>query len=171
MMRTLPCLIIYSIFILSCASPKNSTNEIDRNLVIPGKTAEGYNLGDRPENIKPVKAGTTDNIGKILDLDCFSSIQFDSYVYNRDTSVIFLHNGIITAIAGLKTERRITSDAVPLSRGIDNFILNYGNSGLVIKSRKKNKVYYYKIMGIAVFNDNNDNTIDMYLILPKQNLH
>ena len=114
-----------------------------------------------------MKINETGSIANILSLSCFSDLKFDSLVYNKDSSVVFLNNGIITAIAGLKMERRVTSDAVLLSKGVDNFILNYGNKGLNTINKGNHRVYIYRNLGIAIFNDNNDDIIDMYLIFKK----
>lgn len=151
--------------VFSCTSADKSIIKRDINLIVPGKSAEGFALGQeiRKENFKVYESGKT-NIADILDTDNFADIKFDSLIHNGDASILFLEKGIITAIAGLTIERRTTSDAVLLSRGIDNFILNYGNSGLSIVKGKNHSIYIYKESGIAVFDDNNDNTIDMYLI-------
>lgn len=154
---------IVSIF--SCTSADKTDVKKDINLIVPGISAEGFNLGQeiRKENYKVYESGET-NIADILKSDTFADLKFDSLVRNGDASILFLKKGIIAAIAGLTIERRTTSDAVLLSRGIDNFILNYGNSGLSIVKTKNHSIYIYKESGIAVFDDNNDNTIDMYLI-------
>ena len=155
------------IFILSCVSAGSNNNGIDRNLIIPGKSAEGYNIGNTfKNNTDIIFTGKETEIGNIFELEVFSNLKFDSYIYIKDSAVIFLNKGIITAIAGLKTERRVTSDAVLLSKGIDNFILNYGNSGLRTISKNGHKVYIYNELGIALFNDNSNN-IDLYLVFRK----
>jgi len=160
--------VLVSGFILCCSSNRKSGQSEDINLIIPGTSAEGYTIGDHLEN-KDIITYENDknNIGGILGLNCFSDISFDSVHYNKESSIVFIKDGFITAIAGLKIERRITSDAVVLSRGIDNFILNYGNKGLSNCSSGSHKVYYYRELGIAVFNDDIDGSIDMYLIFKK----
>ena len=59
---------------------------------------------------------------------------------------------------------RITIDSVNLSNGVEYFVFNYGNSGVTILSRKSNKIYIYTNLGIAIFDDKNDDTIDMYVV-------
>ena len=151
--------------VLSCASADKAEIRNDINLIVPGKSAEGFDLGQEinKEDYKVFESSEA-NIGDILEADNFTEIKFDSLIRNGNSSILFLEKGIITAIAGLTIERRTTSDAVLLSRGIDNFILNYGNSGLSIVKGKNHSIYIYKESGIAVFDDNNDKTIDMYLI-------
>ena len=151
--------------IFSCASTDKANIKRDINLIVPGKSAEGFDLGQKidKEDYKVFESSET-NVADILEADNFADIKFDSLIRNGNSSILFLEKGIITAIAGLTIERRTTSDAVILSRGIDNFILNYGNSGLSIVKGKNHSIYIYKESGIAVFDDNNDKTIDMYLI-------
>ena len=159
-------IIIISIsFLSSCTSSDKININIDLNLIVPGRTAEGFNIGEQIEKGSfIVYESRENNIAEILTLDYFSDLKFDSLIYKENESVIFLNKGIVTAIAGLTIDKRITSDAVLLSKGVDNFILNYGNSGLSIMKRSKHSAYIYKDFGIAVFDDNNDNNIDMYLI-------
>ena len=157
--------LIFTLFCLSCVSINKENSTLDINLIIPGKTAEGYTLGDRVDNkSETVYLKDSEDVGDLMNLDCFSELRFDSFIYKNSTSVLFLNKGIIIAIAGLKIERRTTSDAVLLSKGIDNFILNYGNKGLSTFTIGSHRVYYYRELGIAVFNDDNDNSIDMYII-------
>lgn len=157
-------LALTAFIILSCSSINNNST-IDKNLIIPGKSAEGYVLGESiDDNISILCLQKDKSIAEIMEIKIFSDIKFDCILYFKNTSVIFLKNKSIIAIAGLKTERRITSDGVLLSSGVDNFILNYGNSGLLTVSNGKHRLYFYKDPGIAIFNDNDDNIIDMYLI-------
>jgi len=157
--------IIVIVSIFACTSADKAAVKTDINLIVPGIRAEGFDLGQeiRKEDYKVYESRET-NIADILGTDNFADIKFDSLIRNGNASILFLEKGVITAIAGLTIERRTTSDAVLLSRGIDNFILNYGNSGLSIVKGKNHSIYIYKKSGIAVFDDNNDNTIDMYLI-------
>jgi len=149
----------------SCTSVRMNSSLKDINLIVPKKSAEGYTLGEEiTADISIIDLNEIEDIGDIMGTDCFSEIKFDSFIYKKESSVIFLQNGIITAIAGLKIERRITSDAVMLTKGIDNFILSYGNSGLAVYKKNNHTVYFYKNLGIALFNDHNDDVIDMYII-------
>ena len=157
--------LIFLAGILSCASSDNTFKNPDIDLIVPGHSAEGFKLGEKikEKNFKIYGSSET-SIAGILNLDYFSYIKFDSLIRNGNASIVFLNKGVTVAIAGLVIERRTTSDAVLLSRGIDNFILNYGNSGLTVLKEKNNSVYIYKNAGIAVFDDNNDNVIDMFLV-------
>jgi len=157
--------IMLILFIYSCSTSETNIITIDKNLITPGYSAEGYTIGETFDNeifkTYPVENG---NISEITGIDLFSDLKFDTIISIKDSSVIFLNKGIIIAIAGFKVERRVTVDAVLLSKGIDNIVLAYGNKELTTKSVNKHRVYIYKKLGIALFDDNNDNTVDMFLV-------
>ena len=158
------------LFFLSCIGNNKINSTVDKSLIIPGKSAEGYMLGELiEESVLSTCLENEKSISEIMGIELFSDLKFDCISSDNKTSVIFLKNGIIVAIAGVKTERRITSDGVLLSRGVDDFILNYGNSRLLNFSTGKHRVYLYKDSGIAIFDDNCDNSIDMYLIFKTEN--
>lgn len=153
------------ILILSCYSTDKAKQPVDISLIVPGISGEGYTLGDSVSlNSFKQKKSDNGNISDITGINFFSVLNFDLVIYNTGSYALYLKNNVLVAITGFKTENRITSDAVPLDRGIDNFIMNYGNKDLLIFSSGIHKAYIYKKLGIAVFDDNNDNTIDMYLI-------
>jgi hypothetical protein len=154
-------------FFTSCITTQDNAIT-DRNLIIPGASAEGYKLGDEID-VKTsgiMEAGEGDIAG-IINVDYFDSIKFDSLIYENDTSALFLDKGVVKAIAGFKIERRVTSDGVLLSKGLDNFIVHYTLEKPLIISKGNNKVLIYNDLGIALFDDNSDNYIDMYLIFNK----
>jgi len=160
--------ILIFLLIPSCSSIDKKYGGSDKNLIIPGISAEGYRLGDIIENsVSSSRFDQEKNVGEILGIEYFNKLKFDSILYSGNTSVLFLKDRKVITIAGLKSERRITSDAVLLSAGVDNFILNYGNTELLIISKGNHRAYIYKDTGIAIFNDNSDNTVDMYLIFKK----
>jgi hypothetical protein len=165
-MKYKPVVFIISLCLVwSCVSDKKEDLAADKYLLIPGKSAEGYSIGNQVvKNSSMIEMRESKNISDILNIDILSDLKFDSVLYVKDSFALFLKDNTVVAIAGFKTTRRVTSDAVLLSRGIDNFILNYGNTGLSIITKGNHKVYIYKESGIAVFDDKSDNTIDMFLI-------
>ena len=154
--------------LLSCASINIPDSQSDINLIVPGKTAEGYSIGspmkDPELDSSVIPAGSIKDITKI---ENFKNLFFDSIIVKRNSAILFLKNKTIIAIAGLKIERRITSDAVMLSKGSDNFILKYGTPYLETIRLGNHKVHIYKESGIAIFDDNSDDIIDMYLVFRK----
>ncbi len=153
---------------ISCVSSGLTVSSPDINLIVPGKSAEGYSIGNTIHindeiNIIPAPG----NIKEIIKIEAFSKLNFDSILYKQDSVILFVENKTIIAIAGLKSERRITSDAVKLSAGTGNFVQNYGTSGLETFTTSNHTVHIYKISGIAVFDDNSDDIINMYMIFRK----
>jgi len=150
---------------LSCASVDKTNPSSDINLIVPGNAAEGFIIGETFENtnsdLYTIKDG---NLKDITGVEYFTKFQFDSIFRKKESTVLFIKNKTIIAITGMKTERRITDDAVLLSKGVDNLILSYGNSGLSVITRNKHRLYIYKESGLALFDDNSDDTIDMFLV-------
>jgi len=139
----------------------------DLSLVVPGKSAEGYTIGEKitasGRNLSTDKESSPP-LHKILGIKKFPEISYDSIIYHKDKTVIFTRHNIVTAIAGLNAERRVTDSAVKLSDGADSFILNYGNSGIEIIREGEHTGYLYRNVGIAIFDDYGDDSIDMYLV-------
>jgi len=168
-LKRIPNSFIVLIFIIiSCATGETDKERHDLTLIIPGKSAEGFTLNEA--------ASTGDNAIKIKTSvipEAFVSVfgkreiqiaQFNQIIYLQYRYAIFTNNGIVTAIAGLSPANRVTYDAVKLTDGSDNFIINYGNSGLEIIKDGKHRIYNYKKLGIAIFDDNGDDSIDMYIV-------
>lgn len=153
------------ILLCSCSSPMKHSTVIDRYLIVPGKSAEGYIIGDTVvRDSSMIELKEKNSMPEILGADILAGLRFDSVLYIKDSAVLFIKDNRIIAVAGLKLTKHVTYDAVLLSKGIDNFIMNYGNDGLRIVPAGKHKAYIYKDAGIAVFDDNGDNIIDMYLV-------
>jgi hypothetical protein len=153
---------------IACASSGEIDSSPDINLIVSGKSAEGYIIGGQIETNDAINIiSVPGNINDIVRIEAFHNLSFDSIIYKQARAILFIDNKTIIAIIGLKSERRITSDAVKLSDGIENFIENYGVSGLETFTVNNNKAYIYKDSGIALFDDNSDDTIDMYLIFRK----
>ncbi|MCL1865769.1 MAG: hypothetical protein FWF73_08175 [Spirochaetes bacterium] len=163
-------IIISSLFLTACISAnKNDGYLIDSDIIVLGKSAEGYSIGDTIiDNGRVYIINTAGTIGEILEIDLFSNLTFDSIIYNKDQRAIFINSSLIIAIVGLNPDKKITYDAIALSMGIDKFILNYGESELEIISKENSNIYLYKKLGIALFDDNKDGTIDMYIIFSEK---
>lgn len=165
---------IYNILLiflfLSCTSGQKETEQRDVTLVIPGKSAEGFTL----DNAASIEAGEalieTESIPEPLSFlngnNQIPFAPFNSIIYRRGRYALFTNKGVIKAIAGLSPASRVTVDAVKLTDGADSFIMNYGNTGLEIVKDNNHRIYIYKHSGIALFDDDSDDSIDMYLIFP-----
>lgn len=157
--------VILCVTTLSCTTSGGTALSPDINLIVPGEMAEGYKLNTviKDTEINEIKIIDSD-ISIITNIKNFRKLHFDSIIFKNDSAVLFLENKIIIAIAGLKIERRVTSNAALLSDGCSNFTLNYERHYLETITKENHKVYIYNKYGIALFDDNNDNVIDMYLI-------
>ncbi|MFC1669060.1 hypothetical protein ACFL20_01605 [Spirochaetota bacterium] len=146
----------------------------DNNLIIPGFGADGVLLND--ENLKVMqnfsyykcKISSYKNKKEIfkdvLRIKCKYNIFFDKTIaYNKRKIIIFSYRRRVVAVIGL-SNKRITSDSVNLSKGIEYFIFKYGNRGLVKMEKGRHKIYLYNKIGIALIDDNSDDSINMYII-------
>ena len=168
-MKREPLKYILPILLLLCCRGADipAPDERDASLVVPGKSAEGYIIGEelsRGEQLTPAGGDTIPSLSVILGINSIPGVDFDSFIYFRNRAVIFTRHNVITAIAGLGVERRVTESAVKLSDGSDSFILNYGNSGMEILREGQHWAYIYRRLGIAIFDDYGDDSIDMYLV-------
>lgn len=151
--------------LLSCASFENSYPQPDINLIVPGKTSEGYSIGLTMKDAEIAEGMiSTGSLKDITKIESFQDLFFDSIIIKRNSAILFLKNKSIIAIAGLKIERRTTADAVLLSHGSDNFVQKYGTDERETIRIGQHKVHIYKKSGIAIFDDNSDDFIDMYLV-------
>lgn len=151
---------------VSCSSGQKEAEQRDVTLIVPGKSAEGFVLN---ETVKPVDNTVEIKTSSIPDSFSFNNqippFSFSKIIYLRNRYAVFVDNDIVKAIAGLSSADRVTDDAVKLTDGADNFIMNYGNNGLRIVKDGNHRIYIYRQMGIVIFDDNSDDSIDLYLIL------
>lgn len=165
--------ILIIIFLLSCSTRQKDTEKKDFTLIIPGKYAESFTLSDTASAEETASQIDISSMPESL-LPFTSNNQIHPFTFNRiiylkNRYALFTDKGIVKAIAGLSPANRVTDDAVKLTDGADSFIMNYGNSGLAIINNEGHRIYIYKKMGIAIFDDNSDDSIDMYLIFsPEQ---
>lgn len=147
----------------------------DSYLIIPGVSAENISINQTSDSILsqkgyPDKVSEFKNnqevLNEVLGCDVKTKIIFNKiYYYKKDKLVLFLKDGKVCAIAGLENNR-ITPDSVNLNKGIEYFIFNYGNNDLEVISDKdnRNRIFIYNTQGIALIDDNCDNSVDMYII-------
>lgn len=151
----------------------NARIKSDESLIVPGRGAENIILNDNVAELLSVK-GHPDRIAQfrerreifkdIFKVDSPVKIYFDRiYYYQLERLTVFALNRRVSSILGMNSYR-ITIESVNLSNGVEYFVFNYGNSGVTILSRKSNKIYIYTNLGIAIFDDKNDDTIDMYVV-------
>jgi len=141
------------------------TNQIkpDQTLIIPGKQCRGIKIGDT-SSLKSIKTKTRQSLFKnILRINAGFDIEFDSYSKTLDYVVLF-DNNITKAVILNHIKNDVTSDAVKISRGAENFILFYGNRDLTTVNSERNIIYLYRKRGIAICDDTTDDTVDLLII-------
>lgn len=167
-MKSITNNILLILILASCSTGKPETALKDSTIVIPGKSADGFSLNETsslPGDISQINnSSMPPPLSDLIKGDLIPEIKFNRIIYSRNRHIIFINNGVVTAIAGLNPANRVTDDAVKFSDGVENFIINYGNEGLKIVTEGEHKVYIYREPGIAIFDDYGDDRIDMYLI-------
>lgn len=148
--------------------------ERDEYLVVPGVGAENVLLGQGIKGLHESYSGNSRRISKpskvsdlfkdVYRISGLKKVYFDLIFYYDDRGVaLFVKDGVVRAIAGL-SNRRVTIDSIDMTDGIENFIAGYGKKGLTVKRSGKNSACLYLERGIAVFDDNSDGIIDLYLV-------
>ncbi len=161
--------------LLALAASSDMHNRIatDDTLIIPGIGAEKILLGETSETViarrgaplRTVKAETTGEVFQnIFNVKSDLKIPFDAiYYYGEGKGIFFLHMNIVSAIAG-SARNRVTVDAVFLEKGVQQFIFHYGNEGLMTVPKGKHTAYCYPRKGIALFDDDGNDGIDLYMV-------
>lgn len=145
----------------------------DPSLVAPGFGSEGVVLGEtvnslvrdrgRPDRVAQ-PGGMRDLFREVFGQATGPSIRFDRvYHYTYGRFSVFLLGEQVVAVAGYERVR-VTTDAVNLAAGVESFIFNYGNEGLERLAKRKNVMYVYRDIGIAVADDGGDDSIDLVLV-------
>jgi hypothetical protein len=150
----------------------------DDVLVAPGIGAQSVLLDDSIDSImqkagrdkfkfsKPAVPG--DVFKDIFHVSIKIRIAFDAIYYNEYNNLaLFVHRGNVVAIIGL-VNTGITAEGVSLKAGINNFIFNYGNNNIVRLLSGSHGMYIYPSMGIAVVDDDMNDTIDLYVVFAPQ---
>jgi hypothetical protein len=145
----------------------------DETLVVPGRGAERLLIAEGADAVA-ARMGTPERIArfdvtgelfeKVYKMPADLKIPYDMiYYYRAKKCVVFLHQGKVSAIAGLSNSR-VTDLPADLSRGVERFIFSYGNDGLAVAEKGRNRAYIYGRLGIALFDDGANDGIDMYLV-------
>ncbi|MBN2040025.1 MAG: hypothetical protein JW864_08295 [Spirochaetes bacterium] len=158
----------------------NKQIQRDSSLIVPGVGAESVIVNGDAKTVISLK-GYPDKVSEVnekkeLFYDIFKikspvNIFFDKiYYYNYYKTVFFIDSNVITAIAGMNTDR-VTTESVSLVRGVEYFIFNYGNENLYTLKRENASdfIYLYSKYGIALIDDKGDDSIDMFIVFPGQN--
>jgi hypothetical protein len=150
----------------------------DASLVAPGTGSNTVVIGDTIDSVIQKRGRERFKISKLsmmgeLFKDIFHignklKVYFTALYYNEnDNYSLCVNNGHIVAVIGL-TDSVTTVDGVSLKAGINNFIFNYGNNNIVRLKRGSHGLYAYPSLGIAVIDDDLNDTIDLYIIFAPQ---
>jgi hypothetical protein len=100
----------------------------------------------------------------IYKIPCSLKIPFEIIFYDdeKHVAVCFYHDKVV-AIIGFDNQCN-TIDSVHLKNGINEFIYYYGNKNLEQLNSGNHALYLYPTRGIAVADDDLDDSIDSYLV-------
>lgn len=102
---------------------------------------------------------------EILDIDIPDKLLFDEAWYYTD-KFFFIKDNKVIGIAGV-SPNRITTEGFSVNSGIEQALAYYGNIGLIRIKNTKQNIVYYPAIGLIFIDENNDNSIDMYIVIPK----
>lgn len=147
---------------------------LDTSLIAPGIGSNTILIGDEIDSViqkkgrerfkisKPSKTGEL--FQDVFHLDNTLDIYFNTLYYNEnDNYTLCVYNGKVVAILGLNNSVT-TIDGVNLKSGINNIIFYYGNNNLLRLRKGSHGLYAYPASGIAVIDDDMNDTIDLYII-------
>jgi hypothetical protein len=170
-----PVYVIVAVLITSAPGLLNERIRLDDSLIVPGAGAENIILGDTVSEVQARKGAPEKtalfNDDRELFRDIFGIASPAKVPYRKIFHysimgfMVFFSNDRVTAVAGLNTFR-VTSDSASLQNGVDSFIFNYGNRDLTVLKKGSHALYLYRKQGIAVIDDGNNDTVDMYLVFP-----
>jgi hypothetical protein len=151
---------------------------LDETLIAPGIGSNTVLIGDDIDLVIKKLGGGRFKISKPsmngeLFKDVFHignklRIYFSALYYNeKDGYSLCVYQDKIVAVLGLNNAVT-TVDGISLRSGINNFIFNYGNNKIVKLQRSTHGFYMYPPLGIALIDDDLDDTIDLYIIFYPQ---
>ncbi len=166
-------LVLMIIFVLAGMSHGARNRRSNENFIRPGEGAGAVNLNEGSEKIK-ARFDKTMRIESrfpsqrelfrdVIKIKTGYTIPFDMILYYRGLNLVFFFLDLkVTAIAGF--EMGITSENIDLRMGVDRVLFEYGNESLVIHRDGSHILYHYPDRGIILVDDNDDDSIDMYLV-------
>jgi hypothetical protein len=173
------CLISISLLLITMSDGMGQTitrEKIINNsaIIYTGLGAQGIAIGEDIDAVsmrfgkskfKISRPKQTSELFKdVFKMRCNVQIIFDSLYYNEEQKVTACaYRGKVKAIIGFDCNY-MTSDSVNLKNGIANFIFHYGNRNLKQLRQGTNTIYAYPDLGIAVIDDNDNDSIDLYII-------
>ncbi len=157
--------------------PSETNLRNDNSLIIPGIGAERVLINDNLRRVVSL-LGSPESISRfdktqelfktVFENDSPRKIFFDRlYYYKQQNAIILCQKGFVSGIIGLVSSR-ITTESVSLKKGVEYFIFNYGNNELIALSGRSNKkrdmIYLFNNLGLAIGDDGDDDSIDFYIV-------
>jgi len=149
----------------------------DRELLAPGVGANMFLLGEHFQEAfaRTGKPGRTARFaearnifGDVLGIKTDLVVWFDRlHHYPGLACTVFINGDRVVAVSGTNGNRT-TPDGVTLEKGISYFILQYGNRDCEVIVSEKNRLYIYRSLGIALADDGNNGSIDLYIVFIPQ---
>lgn len=150
----------------------------DDSLIAPGIGSHTILVGDMIDSViqkigrqkfKISKPATPGELFKdVFHIATKVQIIFDTMYYSENNNyALCIYHGTVVAIIGL-INTGITTDGVSLKSGINNFIFYYGNNNVLRIQSGSHGLYMYQTKGIAVIDDDMNDSIDLYVVFLPQ---
>ncbi len=170
--------ILLLFFLSSIANVPSETNlRNDYSLIVPGIGAERVLINDNVQRVVSL-LGSPESVSRfdktqelfksVFEVESPKKIFFDRlYYYTQQKVIVLFQKGSVSGIIGLSSSR-ITTESVSLDKGVEYFIFNYGNNKLIVLSggakKKRDKIYLFSNLGLAIGDDGDDDSIDFYIV-------
>ncbi len=90
-------------------------------------------------------------------------IKFSKIYYYKDKYTFFFYNNRVVAFIGYDKDYLIKKN-LSILNGVEEIVFKLGNKDLEIIEEKNRALYLYKALGLAFFDDNKDDSIDLFLL-------
>jgi hypothetical protein len=150
----------------------------DDSLISPGIGSHSVLVGDMIDSVmrttgrekfkisKPVTPGEL--FKDVFHIGTKIQIVFDAIYYSENNNyALCVSHGKVVAIIGF-INTGITTDGVSLKSGINNFIFYYGNTNVLRIQSGSHGLYIYQTKGIALIDDDLNDSIDLYIVFSPQ---
>jgi len=146
----------------------------DDTMIVPGLGSNGIVIGEDIDTVikrfgkQKFRISKPNRVSELFK-DVFkiasdTRIYFDTIYYNDEQKcAVCVFQSKVNAVIGFDANR-VTLDAVNLQSGINNFIYNYGNKNMKVLRSGTNGIYIYYTMGIAIVDDDMNDSIDLFII-------
>jgi hypothetical protein len=151
----------------------------DVSLVAPGIGSHGILIGDDIDSVMQMSGKVKFKLSKpaspaelfkdVFHVSSNIKIFFDYLLHDENSNyTLCVSQSKVVAVIGF-VNNTITTEGVSLKSGVNSFIFNYGNANVLRIQSGSHGLYIYKARGIAVIDDDMNDSIDLYIVfLPQQ---